>query len=95
MTGRYLHVAEHEHTCRPPDVYTFGPPRSGGSVPTATCLAVGTVWECECSTVFVVVDVPVIRARGGYMAGGPAWRPETRRQRRKRLGLRWWQREAT
>lgn len=54
----------------------------------------GTVWQCDCGAVWVVVHVPAQSYGGRTTASHSEWQPETRALRRKRLGLRWWQREG-
>lgn len=86
MTGRYLHRPTVDtHRCDPPDAdflrWVHGHP-------------VGTVWECPCGRVWHVVHVPIEHRGGHCIVAHREWRPETRRQRRQRLGLRWWQKEA-
>lgn len=92
--GSYLHIPErqHSHCCPLPQLITFGPIVRG--VPSATQMAAGTVWQCDCDQVWVVVYEPPHRHGSMHMAGGNVWRRETRHQRRKRFGLRWWQQEA-
>lgn len=91
--GQFLHVAEHQHYCDRPEILTFGPVREDGSPPWVESLAPDTVWECSCGRVWLVVDVPAHTAGNMHFAGGSEWRPESRRARRRRLGLRWWRRE--
>lgn len=61
-----------------------------GVPPTPWTHPAGTVWRCDCGRHWVSLG-----ARDRYSPGFCEWRPETRRERRRRLGLRWWQREAT
>lgn len=82
----FLHVPNVDtHRCTPPQsnilMWTHG-------------LSEGTVWRCGCGDVWVVVYVDTTDYGGMTMVGHHEWQRETRRQRRRRLGLRWWQREA-
>lgn len=95
MTGILDHsAAEVPHSCDLPALLEFGPPRSSIGVPTIRQPhPPGTRFLCDgCARVHVVVWEPGGRYGNVYRAGGPAWRLETRRERRRRLGLRWWQR---
>lgn len=58
-----------------------------GVPPTVQQYPKGTFWECDCGRHWVSTGPDPWKL-------GPGWRPETRRQRRRRLGLRWWQKEA-
>lgn len=81
------------HACAPPEIWTFGPIKDG--VPTIEhYYRGGTVWQCSCGVAQIVCWKPAERVGNMHFAGGWVWRRETRHQRRKRLGLRWWQREA-
>jgi hypothetical protein len=90
----YVPDVEPEHRCQPPEVTKFGPAGSSG-VPTVTSLPVGSKFFCECGKVRVVYWKPAEQFGNVRIVGGLAWRAETRRERRRRLGLRWWQRERT
>lgn len=48
----------------------------------------GTVWRCDCGRHWVSLGAP-----NRYSPGFCEWRPESRGERRRRLGLRWWQKE--
>ena len=86
MSGRILHEpAPPPHTCAIPGGL-FGVISTG--------YRAGTVWQCDCKTVWVVEYEPPRTVGNMYMAGGNSWRRETRRERRRRLGVRWWQREG-
>jgi hypothetical protein len=86
MTGRILHEpGSPPHTCAIP----------GGVFGVVSTLhREGTVWECDCETVWVVVRVPAADYGTQRIVAHNEWRRETRKQRRSRLGLHWWQREA-
>lgn len=97
MAGLVDHSATTvRHHCRPPAIRRFGDCVGPGRnrVPTVVTLhPEGARFHCDgCGTVWVVWNKPPTRGRYCYMAGGLEWRRETRRDRRQRLGLRWWQR---
>jgi hypothetical protein len=82
-----LHAPEQEgsHFCPLPDE----------SIPMWTSRPAGTVWQCGCGQVWVVESIDHVSYGGRTTVAHNEWRRETRRERRRRLGLRWWQREAT
>jgi hypothetical protein len=84
MSGQFLRTPEQRsHVCPLPDE----------SIPTWTSQPVGTVWQCDCELVWVVERVPTVRYGGRATVAHNEWRRESRRERRRRLGLRWWRRE--
>lgn len=83
----FLHVPQVDtHRCEPPQADMLMWVRG---------LPAGTVWRCACDVVWVVVDVAAVSYGGRTTVAHREWERETRRQRRRRLGLRWWQREAS
>lgn len=95
MTGIIDHsAARRPHTCHLPPIHRFGPPRGLGGLPTmVTDHPEGTRFHCDaCPRVWVVWNEPPLRGPRVYLAGGLTWREETRRERRRRLGLTRWAR---
>lgn len=95
MAGLVDHTtARVEHRCRPPAIHRFGDPRTSIGVPTRyTDHPEGTRFHCDaCGTVWVVWLRPPTAGPRVRRPSGLVWRPETRRERRRRLGLRWWRR---
>jgi hypothetical protein len=98
-SGRVVQPAVIPHSCWPG--WTWKPISEGmtdlhirggkggryGVPPTAQQYPKGTVWACDCGRHWLSTG------RDPWTAG-PGWRPETRRERRRRLGLRWWQKGA-
>ncbi len=74
------------HVCNPGKLITKGPKELGGGY--SLCddprtYAWGTVWQCDdCGKVWVR---DVNRSSANIIACIPGWRPEKRRERRKRL----------
>lgn len=87
-------LAVEPHACALPPLYVFGPASPSTGAPSIRRPhPAGTRFHCDgCGLVWVVVDVPPVRGPRVYVVGHPEWRPETRRERRARLGLRWWRR---
>lgn len=73
------------------DIGLLGIPSSGaryGIPPSPWEYPKGTVWRCDnCKRHWVSLGQV-------FRPGVCGWRPEFRRERRRRLGLKWWQREA-
>ena len=89
--------AQAPHHCRPPEIIVWGdsPPMEHEydhqPPPILSWLPDGSRFICDtCGDVWVVET-----RETGYVnvMNHPAWYRETKRQRRQRLGLRWWQRE--
>lgn len=91
-----LHMPERQtHTCKPPAITTWSDLREGGVPKYERLLPEGTVWQCPaCGRVKVVCWQPDRTCGYVHIAGGWEWRPERRGERRRRLGLRWWQKET-
>lgn len=82
MNGEIIYRPDVDHRCQPPRFEPFG----SGGVP------VGTAWRCDtCGRVYRVRWVRAQDHGATRVVAHPEWRRETRRQRRQRLGLRWWQ----
>jgi hypothetical protein len=87
-----------KHYCKQPDILVIEDDGQGGEdwFPTLTIVhPTGTRFICDdCDQVWVSTWIP------GYVTGNTAvmptyeWTEETRKQRRQRLGLKWWQREV-
>lgn len=55
--------------------------------------ALGTVWVCEhCSTGWVLDQSPEVLTGSVHVLPHPEWRPESRRERRRRLRVPWYRR---
>lgn len=88
-----LEAQPRPHQCRPPEIIEFepwtdedGPPRI------KRWLGDGSRFTCDtCGRVQVLAQ----KRNPHTGRTGSAWRDETRHERRKRLGLRWWQASAT
>lgn len=82
-----LPTAPLAHYCRPPRLEHVW---AGESL--SLTFPVGTRYECGCGRSWIATVIPA--SVGPYVAvcEGVEWLPESRRQRRRRLGLRWWQR---
>lgn len=87
-------TAVHVHRCDLPRLIELGSRGRNGLPTILRPHPIGTRFRCDgCETVHVVHFSPGSRGRrAGYSPDGLAWGRETRRERRKRLGLRWWQR---
>ncbi len=97
MSGRVVKSAFIPHSCctgwtwkpvtpsMPPSVVLYR--GMYGIPPTVQEYPKDTVWECDCGRRWVSEG-----PRPWDL--GPGWRLERRGERRRRLGLRWWQREA-
>lgn len=92
MTGYVDHaLATVPHHCRPPAVRLAG--FDGDRPWVHHPHPAGTRYHCDgCGAVWVVWDRPTYRGPTIVVMGGLEWRRETRKERRQRLGLRWWQR---
>ena len=92
----YSQVAPAPHRCPRPKIRTWdeGATARGEDVfATIRILPDDTRFTCpECSTVWVVTTIPWQFTAHTATAPRHVWEVETRKQRRKRLGLRWWQR---
>lgn len=55
-------------------------------------VAVGTVVECDCGQTWVCVRIPGTESPVRWTAPYNDWRKETKRERRRREGRRWWER---
>jgi hypothetical protein len=94
VSGRldFTHADAPEHRCALPRIRTWDDDAEDVFA-TIEHLPDGTRFTCGgCGTVYVVVTIPwEVTA---HMATAPrhVWQVETRKQRRARLGLRWWQR---
>lgn len=101
MSGQVVHQVVIPHACNPgwtwkpitedmPELHGLG--GVGGQYgvpPSPSDFPAGTVWACDCGQHWVSLGEP-----DPYSPGFCEWRKETRRERRRRLGLRWWQRET-
>lgn len=91
--GKILYVPKAPHRCPRPEIVTFGPTVPKLGVPSVSVMRSGTVWECaECKATWKVRNS---HDRQLGLSGDSAWRRESRRERRKRLGLHWWQRSRS
>lgn len=89
-------LAKRPHRCKPPKIRELLPPTKPGGWPrTVLRHPPDTRFHCDCGRVQVVHYVQGGRQGRGYVSSGHVWQPETRRERRKRLGLRWWQRSKS
>lgn len=97
MSGTIDHtLAERRgHVCNPPRIMTFQSPQPPSKNWTAPAVVLhhpaGTRFHCDCGTTWVVWNRPAQVGVHIVVVGGLEWREETRRERRQRLGLRWWQ----
>lgn len=83
--------ARYTHVCAPPPQILRSVGLSMLDVELVVDHPIGTRHICDvCQRVMVVrwVESQYVNVMPGY-----EWVPETRRERRRRLGLRWWQRE--
>lgn len=101
MTGNAHNRGVLPHLCTPgwlwapiPDGSDIGfvdiPATGGmyGTPPSPRDFPAGTVWRCDCGQHWVSLG------REDRLASGLcSWRRESRRERRKRLGIRWWQQD--
>ena len=101
MTGKVVKRVPLPHVCDPgwkwtpfPEGHVFAgmpaPAGCHGTPPSPSEYPKGTVWECSCGQFWVSRGAP--RWPDIYRPGVCLWRRESRRERRRRLGLRWWQR---
>lgn len=92
MTGLdYSQVKPEPHRCDRPQIRTWDE-TAEDVFATVREIPAGTRFTCPCGIVSVVVQVP--EYVGIHMVTMPykEWRVESRKQRRERLGLHWWQR---
>jgi hypothetical protein len=88
------HAEPEAHRCSPPPIRTWDD-KAEDVFATVRHLPIGTRFTCEdCGRVAVVVMEPEIITRTMVVCARRVWQEESRRQRRQRLGLRWWQRGA-
>ncbi len=90
MTGKVLRVGTVPHSCRPPDILKFGAPGPSGVPSVTVSFPAGSAWQCDCGSIWHAVYEGPHTIGTMRFAGGTKWRPETRRERRRRLGLPWW-----
>lgn len=104
MTGvvDHAHAEPLPHYCRPPEIERFEENEEARhnhefGFPWVRYIdhPKGTRFTCECGIVWVVCWRETVVGATAVHMGGWEWREETRKQRRERLGLRWWQRERS
>lgn len=89
MSGRIIAAPERVHHCSPGWTYSeaaggppffFAPGMMSAHPPEARCYPKGTVWECDdCGRTWVSTGPP-----NNYSPGMVEFRPERRRERRRR-----------
>lgn len=88
----YTHVPPPVHRCALPRIRTWDD-TAEDVFATIREIPDGTRFTCDhCGVVYVVTWVPPVMSQTCWTSGYRTWQVETRRQRRTRLGLRWWQR---
>ena len=91
MTLDYSQVPEPVHRCDLPPIRTWDDDAEDVFA-TIQEIPTGTRFTCDCGLVHVVVWIQPQMSATCYVVGKREWQRETRKQRRERLGLRWWQR---
>ncbi|MGE0342525.1 MAG: hypothetical protein AB7O86_05615 [Porticoccaceae bacterium] len=81
MSGNYYVPLGGRHECAP------GWERSVGGNLILRRSKFGEQFECSCGKWWVADEPPFVSC--GQQQVGPVWRRETRRERRRRLGLNW------
>lgn len=95
--GKVIQQGHTRHICRTPQIMTLSMPGPLGrgdykTVATSINYPEGTIWECDCGKTWQVWNKPSQNTGRMVLAGGLTWRPEPAKVKRKRLGLKWWQR---